>query len=426
MANEGEPPRPTTPSSQPRVGDAPTAVRWPPLSAQLPPELVALTVLDRPAALQELADDVDWHVVTGLARHHRLSGQLATALQGHTGAREPLGGLATRLLQERDERRDRYAAEVLPQLDELCHALAVEGIVPTLLKGAALVATGVYSAGERPMADIDMLVDPARVDAASAVLLGLGYRSRADARSRAWARLHHYQDPAWHHPSRALPVEVHWGLQVPTHRLRFDPAALRHIDVAVGGTVVQCLAPNDQLTHLALHFWHDRSYGLTGALGQLWDVRRCSPDDDDARWSELRHRALLRGHAQVLAAVLACSHLLLGGPLPARFPEVAQVASDERCTSFAIRRVLAPRPRHIQLAMVTPDVRYRPGRVLLRIGSQFSRPLPVLRATYGEVDPWRLRLRHARAILGLTGRLIGSPIDTRAEFRLDRWAHELA
>jgi hypothetical protein len=426
LVSEQRPERPAPIGPGPRRGEPLTAIIWPALTEALPPELVVLTVLDQPRALGELADGVDWHVVTGLARHHRLSGQLATALQGHSGARESLGPIAARLLRERDERHDFYETEVLPQIEELSHALTPRAIRPTLLKGTALIATGLFSAGERPMADIDIMVDREQIDEVSDVLLGLGYRSRVDARTRAWARAHHYQDPAWHNAHRALPLEVHWGLQIPTHRLRFDPASLQRVDVPVGGAVLRCLAPGDQVTHLALHFWHDRSYGLPGALGQLWDVRRASPAADDPLWGAVRGRAARRGHVRVLAAVLACSHLLLGGPAPVAFPEVAELAGDERCVSFAIRRVLATRPQHIQLAMVTPDVNYRPLQVVSRVGSQFYKPLAVLRESYGTGGVWQLRLRHAHAILRLVGRLMASPVDTRAELQLDRWAHELA
>jgi hypothetical protein len=44
------------------------------------------------------------------------------------------------------------------------------------LKGAALQMAGVYAAGERPMADLDLLVAPADAETAVAVLLALSYR----------------------------------------------------------------------------------------------------------------------------------------------------------------------------------------------------------------------------------------------------------
>jgi hypothetical protein len=398
-----------------------------PLAGQLPSELRLLTVLDDPMQVRDLEGEVDWPLVTGLARHHRLTGQLAAALQHRTDAHEPLGTVATRLMKEQVRHRARYRGEVLPQLDELCRALDSVGVRPTLLKGAALVAMGVYAPGERQMADVDVLVDRAEIEATSTALADLGYGPRTGTSARAWAREHHYQDPAWHHPARPLPLEVHWDLQLPSHRLHFDPGSLRRIDIELPtGPSAMGLAPEELLTHLALHFWHDREYGADGALGQLWDVRRVSPPPEDPRWRTIRHRALLRGHASVLAAVLACSHLLLGGPVAIDFPEVSQLVRDQRCASFAIRRVLAQRPRHVQLLMVTPDVAYRPGRLARRVGAQLAKPAPLLSASYGDAPAWRLRLRHTRALLGLVQQLARSPGDTRAELHLDRWAHDLA
>jgi hypothetical protein len=421
MADRGRWPG-TLPSPRSRCVSPPR-----PLADQLPSELRLLTLLDDPVHMRDLEHEVDWPLVTGLARHHRLTGQLATALQDRTSAREPLGTVATRLVRDQGRHRARYQHEVLPQLDELFRALDSVGVRPTLLKGAALVAMGVYAPGERQMADVDVLVDRTEIDATSTALTGLGYRPRVGTSARAWAREHHYQDPAWHHPVRPLPLEVHWDLQLPSHRLHFDPGSLRRIEIGLPtSTPARVLAPEELLTHLALHFWHDRAYGAEGALGQLWDVRRLSPASADPRWRTVRHRALLRGHARVLAAVLACSHVLLGGPVPVDFPEVGQLVRDQRCASFAIRRVLAQRPRHIQLLMVTPDVAYRPGRLARRVGAQLAKPGPLLSASYGDAPAWRLRVRHTRAILGLTGQLARSPIDTRAELELDRWAHDLA
>jgi hypothetical protein len=44
-----------------------------------------------------------------------------------------------------------------------------------VLKGAALQRAGLYAAGERPMADVDLLVHPADAETAVAVLLALSY-----------------------------------------------------------------------------------------------------------------------------------------------------------------------------------------------------------------------------------------------------------
>jgi Uncharacterised nucleotidyltransferase len=50
-----------------------------------------------------------------------------------------------------------------------------QGIAVVPLKGAALYAIGIYSAGDRPMADIDLLVRAADTDAMTQLLVGCGF-----------------------------------------------------------------------------------------------------------------------------------------------------------------------------------------------------------------------------------------------------------
>jgi hypothetical protein len=49
------------------------------------------------------------------------------------------------------------------------------GLPMVALKGAALHALGMYTPGDRPMADVDLLVDEAHADATATLLLTLGY-----------------------------------------------------------------------------------------------------------------------------------------------------------------------------------------------------------------------------------------------------------
>jgi hypothetical protein len=69
--------------------------------------------------------------------------------------------------------RQQRIEELLATIDE-CSRSA--GIAIVALKGAALQIAGVYAAGERPMADLDLLVAPADAETAVAVLLALSYR----------------------------------------------------------------------------------------------------------------------------------------------------------------------------------------------------------------------------------------------------------
>jgi hypothetical protein len=392
----------------------------------LPTELALLASLDRTESVSELSARVDWPTLLPLADHHRLSGSLAAAVERCGDRCHVPPTLKDQLLLERAQRELRSYSEILPQLEEVCVGLASAGIVPTLLKGAALVWSGSIPGGERPMADLDLLIERTEIAATSRALEQLGYRCTGTARTRRWARSHHYQDPAWRHPDRPLDVEVHWALQEHDHRLGFETSTLETVPLPLPtGTTVRRLSDRDLLSHLCLHFWRDRADGGPASLGQLWDIRRVSPSADDPLWTELRAIARTRGHVQVVAAVLACSHLIVGGPSPPGYPEVERMATSEELHSFAVRRVIAPRPRHIQLLMVTSDVDHTSWRVVSRIAAQLRRPASELRGIHGAGSAWRLRLRHVASTLALLGLALRSPVEAAAELRLDRWAHRL-
>lgn len=70
------------------------------------------------------------------------------------------------------ELRHQRISGLLQQIDRRAQAC---GIAMVALKGAALHAMGLYAPGERPMADIDLLIHPDDLEAASGLLCALGY-----------------------------------------------------------------------------------------------------------------------------------------------------------------------------------------------------------------------------------------------------------
>jgi hypothetical protein len=68
--------------------------------------------------------------------------------------------------------RHRRIQELLDQIDARCHE---EGIAIVGLKGAALHSMGFYCAGERPMADVDLLVQARDTTRTGQVLQSLGF-----------------------------------------------------------------------------------------------------------------------------------------------------------------------------------------------------------------------------------------------------------
>jgi Uncharacterised nucleotidyltransferase len=114
--------------------------------------------------------DYEWTVARAVAALHGISPLLSRKLiwQGP----EPW----TKFLNEqRSHTRSRHLRiqELLESIDRKTRAA---GIAATALKGAALHQLGVYEAGDRPMADVDLLVRPADSLRTAVLLESLGFR----------------------------------------------------------------------------------------------------------------------------------------------------------------------------------------------------------------------------------------------------------
>jgi hypothetical protein len=132
-------------------------------------ESLALSLSD-PGAESPPWSALEWRLAPAVAAMHGVSALLARSLpwQGPPQWTDFLAEQRRHTLL-RQQRID----ELLATIDERSRTA---GICVVALKGAALQMAGIYAAGERPMADIDLLVDPADIEAAVAVLLALSYR----------------------------------------------------------------------------------------------------------------------------------------------------------------------------------------------------------------------------------------------------------
>lgn len=158
------------------------------ISAQVPEERLPATLPQLQAALRktteylarELAQptdrapawsDIEWRTARAVVTIHGVSGLLAAQLrwEGPRGWR-PFLAEQRALIAARQPRLRGF-------LEELDRAARSRGLALVALKGAALHALGVYSPGERPMADIDLLCDPEQAESAAEVLAGLGLRA---------------------------------------------------------------------------------------------------------------------------------------------------------------------------------------------------------------------------------------------------------
>jgi hypothetical protein len=118
--------------------------------------------------------DYEWTIARAVAAMHGISPLLARLSRWQ--------GPATwmRFLDEQrahTRARHRRIQQLLLSIDGKAREMCVAA---TALKGAALHQVGLYEAGDRPMADVDLLVRPADVERSAALLMALGFRQSAE------------------------------------------------------------------------------------------------------------------------------------------------------------------------------------------------------------------------------------------------------
>jgi hypothetical protein len=113
--------------------------------------------------------DFEWVIARAVAAMHGVSPLLARTVRWQGPA-----GWMQFLREQRAHTAKRHARieELLRRIDQ---GACAAGVAATALKGVALHELGVYQAGDRPMADIDLLVRPADAEAAARMLLSLDY-----------------------------------------------------------------------------------------------------------------------------------------------------------------------------------------------------------------------------------------------------------
>lgn len=149
--------------------------------------------------------ELDWHVACAVAAMHGASPLLATVLRW----RGPAGWMQF-LEQQRAHTAQRHLRieEFLGHIDRrTCQA----GIPVLALKGAALHAAGVYRAGDRPMADIDLLVRPGDSATIIPLLQSMGYReTRFAVRDREFSPINRgIPSELGEHANNDVKIELH-------------------------------------------------------------------------------------------------------------------------------------------------------------------------------------------------------------------------
>ena len=124
--------------------------------------------LSRPGGATPPSSDLEWRLASAAAAAHGVSALLSRfSTWQHPPWREFLASQ-----REHVELRHRRIAALLKRIDA---GARVVGLAVVPLKGSALHALGLYAPGERPMADIDLLVREGDARTAVTLLQELGY-----------------------------------------------------------------------------------------------------------------------------------------------------------------------------------------------------------------------------------------------------------
>lgn len=237
--------------------------------------------LGRAVAEPPAWSELEWRLAPAVAAIHGISPLLAATLrwQGPPDW--------SRFLAEQRQHtllRQRRIAELLATIDERSRSA---GIALVALKGAALQRAGVYAAGERPMADLDLLVHPADAQAAVAVLLALSYRDAGTT----WK--HRGFEPPGAEPRTTLGEHADNPIKIDLHhkvceRLPLTPTDLTDLVLPPGAQPGLNGYPNTGtlLAHVLAHASGSMTHrGLR--LIQLCDITRLAGRMSGADWEEL-------------------------------------------------------------------------------------------------------------------------------------------
>lgn len=204
-------------------------------------------------------------------------------------------------------------------LSSLIASFAAAGVRVALLKGAATGRTVYDSPAERPISDFDILVPRTQVDAARAVLVGLGFRElNLTQRGRLGERLRAYRaelpflgtGPQY----AGLLVELHWALlEMPYYIHRIPMAEVWDSAEPVAGSDAWRPDHAVMLIHAAAHLALHHSCDLR--LIWLLDVDRlaASPALD---WDRVLRLAGAWNLALAVQTTLEVTARWLGTPVP--------------------------------------------------------------------------------------------------------------
>ena len=339
--------------------------------------------LAHPATRAPHWSQAQWALAPAVAAIHGVSSLLARRLRWRGPA---AWEQFLRSQQAHTAQRQRRIEALLGRL----HDAAREARVPLVpLKGAALCAGGFYAPGERPMADIDLLLPAAAAQRGAALLKRLGFREQG----RTWKHLVLVQ-PAGR-PAAALgedfrnelKIELHWrvGERLPLRPLDCTALILSH-DCRAG--LNDYASDGALLLHVLLHTAGAMTRRELRLL-QLSDVARLSAVMMAADWERAWQLAGSIGDG---SAWWVLPPLLLTARYFGAVPEAQLERAAERC-HWRLRRA-ATRGTLSGFSASYPWISAFPGLAWARNASEACEYL-LARVVPGRDTLWQRRQQAA-------------------------------
>jgi hypothetical protein len=200
----------------------------------------------------------------------------------------------------------------LTELERLRAQCAAVGVQLLYLKGAAFLDT-LYDLGERPMADVDVLVRPWQRPVVDRLLLEAGYE-RPASRERPVTREEHYEWCYRRAGPSPINLEIHARFYYPrAFDIDYDGVWSRAVERVTPHRPVPTLSTEDTLLHVSLH---EAVHSFILDLRSSEDIRRIverwGPD-----WEIVIQRAREWGMCTILFASLTAA-ARRGAEVPAR------------------------------------------------------------------------------------------------------------
>lgn len=246
------------------AGPEPVRRRLPSIPAE--EELLLLTAggAANDAAIWQLArGTMDWQRFLGLAQLERAVPVIYPRLRDLAG--DAIDPEALDQMRRLALVSDFAMLHLDARLRESLRAMHNAGIRVMLLKGAALAHTAYGGIRQRPMSDIDVLVDPSNAHLARRIMLDTGWRELVGGIPDAVYDRHHHLPPLHDANAPDLQLEIHTALFPERQPFAFDARDLWVRAKPLGG-FPDAFTPDavHSLLHACLHFlWsHQGRFGV--------------------------------------------------------------------------------------------------------------------------------------------------------------------